>query len=139
MVETLSREMILKELPGPQLNRWVHENVMAVPRLYAYFDQSKQVLPEANKEKVNRDRALAEQIPSYSTDISTAWEVIVELNSRGLPFTINFNEHGELLVGSGFINVSFPEQNLSSGNGFTAPEAICKVALLVVEDHLRPG
>ena len=37
-METLSREMIINELPGPQLNRWVHENVMVVPQLYAYFD-----------------------------------------------------------------------------------------------------
>ncbi len=133
-MEHLTVEMIMNETPGVRLNSWIHENIMITPPLFAYTERGGAEIsyfPGGHHQRIAvSDRALAEKVPGYSTDIAEAWKVVETINSRGWQFCIRLNRDGRVIAESG------PE-NCNSSNFFndhqyfeTVPEAICKVALL---------
>lgn len=71
-------------------------------------------------------------IPRYSEDISAAWEVITKMKEKNWWIALNAEDKEW--------NAMFywdPHQQAYECDAETAPEAICKAALLVAFDH--PG
>jgi len=68
---------------------------------------------------------IGDLIPAYSTDISAAWEVVEEMGD-----CLHLRQHGE----QGEWEAWFCGYPNSKAHGETAPEAICKAALLAVMD-----
>jgi hypothetical protein len=131
----LTSKEIYHEPAGERLDEWVGRNVMAVPHLYGYqLTEEGQIrvfesAPDPESGVSLRDKILAEDLPPYSTDIATAWEVVEELSSRGWPFSIEVDQQGCIRAG-----IYTKEQRIrfTDGESFaTAPEAICKAALLL--------
>jgi hypothetical protein len=140
-MEHLTEDMITEEIPGVRLDSWVHENIMIVPPLFAYTEISGpdiSYFPEGHKEEIAiSDRALAEKVPGYSTDIASAWKVVETVNSRGWQFCLRLNRNGRVIAECG------PE-NCNSSNFFnddqyfeTVPEAICKAVLLGMLEEMK--
>lgn len=141
-MEELTREMILGELPGPKLDRWVAENIMAIPQLYAYThtagDEKIYFWSEDEEDLAIRDHALSVELPKYSTDIAEAWKVVEELNSRGLSFSLELDSMGRVHAKGGQAGLDCSGA-VFDDQGFlcTVPEAICKTALLLVLENRK--
>ena len=138
LMEDLTPKTIINEVPGPQLDHWVAENIMTIPQLYAYDhgdgEVQSYIWDEVEENVAIRDHYLSIRLPSYSTDIAEAWKVVEELNSRGLSFGLELDGMGRVRAGS----------RLSEGAIFedreylcTVPEAICKAALLIMLDNKK--
>lgn len=134
-MRNLTREMILAETPGQRLNQWIAENVLTVPPLYCYQDLGAEVGsldygPRGHEDRIAvRDVAMAQNLPNYSTEISDAWKIVEELNSRGRSFFLEIDVEGRVRAGTGARAVGevvFEDPDYSP----TVPEAICKAALL---------
>ncbi|GCL71778.1 hypothetical protein PN4B1_16830 [Paenibacillus naphthalenovorans] len=123
----MDREMILKMEPGRELDALVAEKVMrGTAHTYVF-----------NNKTINgmmfqiEDGVIISRVPHYSTDISSAWEVQEKLQDYG----------GMVLGCYGSKNGArwFSAQTVVNGKeisvtSHTAPEAICKAALLAVLD-----
>ena len=133
--------MVIKEIPGVRLNSWVHENIMIVPPLLVYTEIGEQNIsyfPEGHQDRIAMsDRALAEKVPGYSTDIADAWKVVETINSRGWQFCIRLNQDGRVIAESGPENCN--SSSLFNDDQYfeTVPEAICKAALLGMLEEMR--
>lgn len=68
-------------------------------------------------------------IPRYSTDIAAAWLVVEEMERRGWWFHLHPNDDG---IYSMYFH-KYQEGKLPTGYGETAPLAICRAALAVIE------
>lgn len=141
-MEDLTYEMIIGEIPGPKLDHWVAENIMTIPKLYAYThtagDNKIYFWSEDEEDLAIRDHALSVGLPNYSTDIAEAWKVIEELNSRGLSFSLELDSMGGVHVQGGQVGLDcsgavFDDQ----GYLCTVPEAICKTALLLMLENRK--
>lgn len=136
-MEDLTREMVMAEVPGPQLDHWVAENIMTIPQLYAYThcageNQAYYWKPDEEDAAI-RDRALSVRLPNYSTDIAEAWKVIEELNSRGLSFNLKLDAKGGIRVEGGPDGLERSKAVFDDREYLcTVPEAICKTALLMM-------
>jgi hypothetical protein len=138
-MENLTRELILKEQPGQRLDSWISEHVLTVPPLYCYSDIGGEVNidygSDGHKERIAvRDRAMADNLPNYSTQIADAWKIVEEFNSRGWPFFLEIAGDGRVKAGSGTRaanEIVYEEPEYSP----TVPEAICKTALLLMVER----
>jgi hypothetical protein len=68
------------------------------------------------------------KVPPYSTDIAAAWEVVEKMSEQWPQYQLAKIEDGWSVMW-GFDGYGWPE-----ATGKTAPEAICKAALLAVMD-----
>ncbi|MHB8172129.1 MAG: BC1872 family protein [Thermincolia bacterium] len=118
----MTRDEVLNMKPGRELDALVAEKVMG-ERVRSRGQLESCIMPGANKPW----RA----IPNYSTDISASWEVIETLAS-----VFRMLERVPLI--SQYTCTVWPDNLLKpiKVNAPTAPEAICKAALLVC---LRDG
>lgn len=125
----MDREMILKMEPGRELDALVAEKVMGytIERFTFRCDgMSEETMIWLQAEnKYNQ--------VSFSTDISAAWEVVEKMKQNEWSVTIQAygnepNEVTEYEVTFGFLNEK-PAAAVKS-----APEAICKAALIAVLD-----
>lgn len=76
----------------------------------------------------------ADEPRPYSTDIAAAWEIVAELDKRGLFLTME--RHGERLSGDEFFMrwaCGFWPGTTYLQEAMTAPHAICLAALKTVE------
>lgn len=136
-MEDLTREIIMGEVPGSKLDRWVAEGIMTIPQLYAYThctgDIQSYFWNEYAEEIAIRDHALSVELPKYSTDIAEAWKVVEELNSRGLAFGLKLDEMGGVQAEGGPVGSEYPGAVFEDQEYLcTVPEAICKTALLLM-------
>lgn len=65
------------------------------------------------------------QLKSYSTDIAAAWEVLQHLKNKGAEINVGFFEQWDC-------SIDYPIGCNWRSEAETAPEAICKAALLAV-------
>jgi hypothetical protein len=136
LMKHLKQQMIAQEPPGVRLDAWVQENVMTVPPLFAYtqIGGARVDYPEGHRvhgaQIAVSDRALAEKVPNYSTDIANAWKIVETMNSRGWPFCIRLSREGKVIAETGRADCN-AGSFYDDGNCYeTVPEAICKAALL---------
>ena len=119
---TLTREEILAMDNWRKLDGLVADKVMG-------FDMVEDTLPQLPKYYLPEyERTIQRDVPLYSSDISAAWEVVDKMNERdehslALEFYPNEKEWG-----ADFDEFAVSSQAVSK----TAPEAICKAALLAV-------
>lgn len=75
----------------------------------------------------NKEVATWFELPKYSTDISAAWEVITKMKERNWWIALNaeYKEWNAMFYWD-------PHQQAYECGAETAPEAICKAALLAV-------
>ncbi|WP_340389520.1 hypothetical protein [Paenibacillus sp. FSL E2-0151] len=109
----LTREQVLMAKPGDHLDLLVAINVMG-------FEPSNQ------RSGWVRIGALATYPKRYSTDISAAWEVLNKMIYFGMEVNVGFYEKWDCALD--YNGTNWCEQ------AETAPEAICKAALLAVLD-----
>ena len=123
----LTKDEILAMKHGRELDALVAEKVMGWVDLWKDEKHFKMYPP--NKQNVGIRYAGRTEVWNYSTDISAAWKVVEEFN-----FYIDNAGYGEkkyrVILGELNNNndIYRPE-----AFGETAPEAICKAALLVKE------
>lgn len=138
---TLTREEILAMEPGPELDKLIAEHVMGwsiyrydkdVPKrcYYMLVDKSFDSVVDDGSwnagERKTEEEAWKDN-RSFSTDISAAWEVVTQLKLNNWEFIIASEDDK--------IDVTFYwDAHRMEGAifGGTAPEAICKAALLAV-------
>lgn len=72
-----------------------------------------------------KDRFVPSQFHQFSVDISAAWEVLEHLKSKGAEINVGFYEKWDC-------DIDYPIGCNWREVGETAPEAICKAALLAV-------
>jgi len=80
-------------------------------------------------------------VPRYSTDISSAWEVVEEMKDKGWQFTLYTGIDLESdYCGGSKVNAVFskPKHYIKAGVDAT-PEAICKAALITKLDASVEG
>lgn len=131
----MTRDQIMA-LEGRELDVAVEEHVMGiavqgVPFIPRDVEPTAVFGDEAAREynKVYPTVAV-KRVPHHSTDIAAAWQVVEKLRGRGHWVDIRDDKP------SGW-RVSFGEEMTAHGN--TAPEAICKAALLAVQPDVRPS
>jgi hypothetical protein len=134
----MTRDEILAMNPGPELDALVAERVMGwkrtnrrpcYPEAWANYPQEWFLTPDGSVENVTN-------LPRYSADITVAWEVMEKL--RGL-FDEDYFWHIATLR-HGRVSAYFAEEYppatgkriVGRSEADTAPEAICKAALLSV-------
>lgn len=74
-------------------------------------------------------------VPDYTTDITAAWEVVEKMISKGVWFEIAWNPNKQrfrVLIGANGVDGIHG----CDINARTAPEAICKAALLAVGEKI---
>lgn len=121
----LSREEILAMPAGRELDALVAEKVMGLdivsnglkyePRYY---------LPEY-------ERTYHRAVPVYSTDISAAWEVAEKFGEMSV------RKYQTMSLGYRWVCRIYVNEEDVIANGLTAPEAICKSALIAVNERRR--
>lgn len=82
----------------------------------------------------------ADAIPAYSTDIAAAWQVIEKLSQPENHWQVRLTEYNAdewFCDIAKFLNSLGPPPN-HIGEGFTAPEAICRAALLLAKESTAP-
>ncbi|GAB7057397.1 hypothetical protein JCM16163A_41460 [Paenibacillus sp. YK5] len=119
---TLSREEILAMPSGRELDVLVAEKVMrGTAHTYVFNNKTinGMMVPIENGTRISR-------IPHYSTDISAAWEVVEKMKRNDWVFVINsISEEWTAL----FYLDRIHEHEVTCNS---APEAICKAALLAI-------
>lgn len=68
-------------------------------------------------------------LPSYSTDIAAAWDVVERLTSRGHPMFLELDSHGAAVAGPYYAKVAFWAIYADYSYADTAPLAICRAVL----------
>ncbi|MGE5582771.1 MAG: BC1872 family protein [Bacillota bacterium] len=138
-MEYLTPEMIENEPPGVRLDSWVNENVMIVPPLFVYTEVGEETVdyyPQGHRERIAvHDRAMANEVPKYSTDIAAAWKVVETINGRGWPFSIRLREDGRVITECGSNKCNSGVFYHDGAYYSTVPESICKAALLGMLDE----
>jgi hypothetical protein len=122
------KEKILEMTAGRELDALVGLKLGLVKPNVAEAYRTISATLDGNTEKYGMHNLL----PNYSTDISAAWEVLEKLVDQGL--TVGASKYGEnnlyychvLRRGIGVCDTQMMK---------SAPEAICKAALLVVMDQ----
>lgn len=116
--DRLTREQVLAMKPGRELDALVAGKVMG----YTTHGQFR----EKNGVRVMIDR--------YSADIAAAWEVVEKsINWGGMEIGCYGNANGKWFVASTYTTNAKIGKSVSA-TAHTAPEAICKAALLAVMD-----
>ena len=91
----------------------------------------------------HEDIGQTSELPSYSTDISAAWEVVEEIGgkkSRQWYLCTNFSSEFDNQIYVQILdNVDESENIICSATADTAPLAICRAALLSVESIVSWG
>lgn len=108
----LTREEILAMEPGDKLDEWVALKIMG-------FEKSNL------RDGWVRVGALATYPKRYSKDISAAWEVLNKMIEKGAEVNVGFYEQWDC-------SIDYPIDCNWRETAKTAPEAICKAALLAV-------
>jgi hypothetical protein len=119
---TLTRKAVEKKWnssPSWTRDEWISEVV---------FNQPVREVPWIGKYVKNEKTGNEYILPSYSTDITAAWEVVEKLRIAVTPQSIGAPE--ELSYMAEYENAPYVE--LKRVFAKTAPEAICKCALLAV-------
>ncbi|AIQ29341.1 hypothetical protein P40081_15170 [Paenibacillus sp. FSL P4-0081] len=120
---TLTREEILSRSPGREMDRWIQEHVFKVDLSGFHWARV------GNSMFKNTDGAVTwVDIPDYSSDISAAWEVADKLKISIIPQSLSAPDNLKYLARAEW---DF-RQNEIDVFAATAPEAISKVALLMV-------
>jgi hypothetical protein len=121
------REQILAMKPGRELDALVAEKVMGLPNVRKYMSR---YVHDNHPEKAWVTGIV--DIPEYSTDISAAWEVVEKMHEWG-GCEISCCGTGEKrwYVVHTHTNTA-PYQKGINVTCNTAPEAICKAALLAL-------
>jgi hypothetical protein len=122
---TLTREEILAMEPGPTLDEITTE--IACGRKVRMLNEVtyNSFKPQYDKKVIDEGAGRYNIIPRYSTDISAAWEVVTHLKSKNWYFMLSDENEGW--------EASFywdPHRPAFEALSSTAPEAICKAALL---------
>ncbi|QUL57546.1 hypothetical protein KDC22_14345 [Paenibacillus tritici] len=135
---TLTREEILAMEPGPELDKLIAEHVMGwsiyrfdkdVPERCYYMLVDKSFDPVVDGgywnagERKTEEEAWNDNRP-FSTDISAAWEVLNKVIEMGMEINVGFYQKWDCALD--YRGTQWNEQ------ADTAPEAICKTALLAV-------
>jgi hypothetical protein len=120
--EEVNRDEILERKPGRELDALVAEKVMGLPQPYLSPFNGEWVIKHEEKWKP------IERLQNYSTDISAAWEVVEKFES----YKLSKLPDGDVRIKYGGQYQCFINANKNCGYGSTAPEAICKAALLAV-------
>lgn len=119
----MNREDVLGMKAGRELDALVAKYVMqldmvddTLPQLPKYY------LPEY-------ERTIFRDVPLYSSDISAVWEVVEELNGK---FSFNIKRLGDYFYQDPEYGwqALFTSREALMVTAKTAPEAICKAALL---------
>ncbi len=113
----MTRDEILAMKPGRELDALVAERVLG----YKVVD----VLPQGITYMAGKRKRWIKN-PNYSTGVAAAWEAVEEMND-----CLHLREHGE----EGRWEANFCGYPGSRAHGATAPEAICKAALLAVMEE----
>lgn len=123
-INKLTREQILAMEPGRELDSLVAEKVMHI------------VAEQDEKFKMDGYRVgkrWYSYIPFYSTDISVvAWEVVEKMKSNNWNFVLSDDLYQDRWVATFYWD---PNQTPIEAESNSAPEAICKAALLAVMEE----
>ncbi|AIQ61843.1 hypothetical protein PSTEL_00555 [Paenibacillus stellifer] len=118
---TLTREEILAMEPGRLLEAKVAELVMGLDMVEGQLPHLPRYFLSDYEKTIHRD------VPLYSSDISAAWEVVEHMKSKNWEFIIASED--EKIDVTFYWDVHRMEGAVFVG---TAPQAICKAALLAV-------
>lgn len=117
---TLTREEILAMEPGRELDALIAKHVMGLDMVEGQLPQLPRYYLTDYEKTIHRD------VPLYSSEISTAYEVLANEKSHQLTYSEAGFSHSDLkyraIVG----------RNQDVAYAKTAPEAICKARLLAV-------
>jgi len=121
----MTKEEIMQLKSGKKLNALVAENIMGWTKKQVSADECFEITGDccANIIWLDSYDTWAYEPDKYSTDISEAWQVIEYLKTKGWGFQLKMDNiiWAELYgLGIGYFTCI----------GESAPEAICKVALL---------
>lgn len=124
----MTREDILAMVPGPELDRLVATEVKGITP-YIDSEGSFHNLYYVESKKAYR------LIPKYSTDIAAAWEVVERINHHIIEISKREKIRGYVTYRVWVFtrSLEYPDEcwdRLVQVEGKTAPEAICKAALL---------
>jgi hypothetical protein len=75
------------------------------------------------------------ELPHYSTDISTAWEVVEKMHSNGFRWAINTGlaeDPGQAHIKINIVRVESSDHEHNYAVAYTVPHAICLAALKAV-------
>ena len=124
MNKSLDRDSILATQPGRELDALVEQYVFG-NKVRWVQDLITDQYPVSDQEGYI--------VEYYSTDISAAWEVVEESLKWG---GLDLNCHGSKSGTKWFVAATYNKQGRCvSVTSHTAPEAICKAALLAVLDE----
>jgi len=116
----MTREEVLALAPGRELDALVAEKVMGWEYKDAIYSWGEVLRPS---QWIKPNGWPVDRVSCYSTDISAAWEVVEEMGD-----CLHLKQHGE----QGEWEAWFCGYPNSKAHGETAPETICKAALLAV-------
>jgi len=120
----MTRDEVLAMKPGRELDALVAEKVMGWKAVQVFDLKDTDGTNIANGITPYN---IGQRVPHYSTDIASAWEVVEEMQNNEWDFTLkNHKRKYEAIFGT-LYNAFAP----------TAPEAICKAALLAVMGKWR--
>lgn len=122
------REKILNMSPGRELDAEITRKI--------FGEEVKLIDLLAWPKGYYRDGDITKPVPRYSTDISAAWEVVDKIQRMGILWTMENTVMGTITISAQKYSRSHPssfEGEEINVEYDTAPEAICKAALLAVE------
>lgn len=130
---TLTREEILAMEAGRELDALVAEQVMGWKNTGKRVSLAYRAVMTMHTDKTGTYR----RVPNCSTDIYGAWEVIGKIKEKYEVATLDYRNKWvcylvETITESG--NLDTPD---IEAYGQTAPEAICKAALLAMLDYVE--
>lgn len=131
----LTREIVLAEPPGKRLDSWIAEKVMGWRKktfpgggggFTAWVNEDGKVMRLISNSTMSETCYRCDYFRP-STDIAAAWEVVEKMSEQWPQYQLAKIEDGWSVMW-GFDGYGWPE-----ATGKTAPEAICKAALLALE------
>ena len=135
-VRVLTREEIMNMKPGRELDALAAEKVMGWRKktfpgggggFTAWVDENEKVMKLISNSTMSETCYRCDYFRP-STDIAAAWEVVEKMSEQWPQYQLAKIEDGWSVMW-GFDGYGWPE-----ATGKTAPEAICKAALLAVMD-----
>lgn len=135
MTEQLTRKKILAMKPGIELDALVAEKVMGWRYKETVYSGGAVLSPA---QWIKPNGWPVDIVPHYSTDISAAWEVVEKMSKTHFSeMAMTELEDGTWGWMARFIRVLNEPYTVKGyrATAKTAPEAICKAALLAVIDH----
>lgn len=109
---------------GHELDTLVAERVMGWTRIRQRDNGSWQMTAPTGQESA--------YVPTFSTDIAAAWQVVEHFVAKGWGMTILSPSHWAEVGWTAWIDGEFTHEKAEAD---TSPLAICRAALAAVKDH----